>query len=66
LYDEDNPIIDWLCNSRSESVPTLDEYVDSDLDLEPPNPSAFIIEELGMDEAEVAAFKNVTFPKKMW
>ena len=64
MYDEDNPIMDWLCNSRSQSVPTLDEYVDSDLDLEPPNPSAFIVEELGMDEAEVAAFKNVTFPKK--
>jgi len=64
MYDEDNPIMDWLCNSRSESVPTLDEYVDSDLDLEPPNPSAFIVEELGMDKAEVAAFKNVTFPKK--
>ena len=66
MYDEDNPIMDWLCNSRSQSVPTLDEYVDSDLDLEPPNPSAFIVEELGMDEAEVAAFKNVTFPKKTW
>ncbi|RLN22340.1 uncharacterized protein C2845_PM07G40100 [Panicum miliaceum] len=60
----DNPIMDWLCNSRSESVLTLDEYVDSDLELEPPSPSTFIVEELGMDEAEVVAFKNRIFPKK--
>ncbi|RLM60229.1 inorganic phosphate transporter 6 [Panicum miliaceum] len=37
MYDEDNPIMDWLCNSGKE---------------------------LGMDEAEVAAFKNRIFPKK--
>ncbi|RLM91206.1 uncharacterized protein C2845_PM08G27720 [Panicum miliaceum] len=64
MYDEDNPIMDWLCNSRSESVLTLDEYVDSDLELEPSSPSTFIVEELGMNEVEVAALKNRIFPKK--
>jgi hypothetical protein len=28
LFDEDNPIMDWLSNSRSESKPILDEYDD--------------------------------------
>ena len=28
MYDEGNPIMDWLCTSRSESVLTLDERDD--------------------------------------
>ena len=32
MYDEGNPIMDWLCNSRSESSPILDEYDDNELD----------------------------------
>ena len=30
MYDEGNPIMDLLCNSRSESAPILDEYVDNE------------------------------------
>lgn len=56
MYDEGNPIMDWLCNSRSESAPILDEYVDNE--PESPSPSRFLIEELGMDEEEVAIFKR--------
>ncbi|KAF8645679.1 hypothetical protein HU200_066125 [Digitaria exilis] len=63
MYDENNPIMDWLCNSRSESAPTLDEDVDSEPG-EPNNPSEFVVEELGMDEDEVAAFKEDIFGKK--
>ncbi|CAM0152697.1 unnamed protein product [Urochloa decumbens] len=55
MYDEGNPILDWLCSSRSESVPTLDEYDDRS---ESPNPSRFVVEELGIDEEEVAAFRK--------
>ncbi|XP_062187889.1 uncharacterized protein LOC133891187 [Phragmites australis] len=56
MYDEGNPIMDWLCNSRSESTPILDEYVDNE--PESPSPSRFLIDELGMDEEEVAIFKR--------
>lgn len=42
MYDDDNPIMDWLCNSRSKSVLSLDEYVDNDLELESPKPSTFL------------------------
>ncbi|CAN6198019.1 unnamed protein product [Urochloa humidicola] len=54
MYDEGNPILDWLYSSRSESVPTLDEY--DDRRPESANPSRFVIEELGLGEEEVAAF----------
>ncbi|CAN6319548.1 unnamed protein product, partial [Urochloa humidicola] len=54
MHDEGNPILDWLCSSRSESVPTLDEY--DDRRPESPNPSRFVIDELGLGEEEVAAF----------
>nr|CAB3486313.1 unnamed protein product [Digitaria exilis] len=47
----------------SESAPTLDEDVDSEPG-EPNNPSEFVVEELGMDEDEVAAFKEDIFGKK--
>ena len=56
MYDEGNPIIDWLCTSRSESVPTLVER--DDRRPESPNPSRFVIEELGISDEEVAAFKK--------
>ncbi|XP_062217237.1 uncharacterized protein LOC133917347 [Phragmites australis] len=56
MYDEGNPIMDWLCNSRSESAPILDEYIDNE--PESLSPSRFLIEELGMDEEEVAIFKR--------
>jgi hypothetical protein len=64
LYDEGNPIMDWLCNSRSESVPTLDEYDGSEPES-PNNPSTFLVEELGMNEEELATFKKkLDFGKK--
>ncbi|PWZ13055.1 hypothetical protein Zm00014a_024124 [Zea mays] len=42
-----NPIMDWLCNSRSESTPILDEYDDND--IESPIPSRVLMDEFGMD-----------------
>jgi hypothetical protein len=64
LHDEGNPIMDWLCNSRSESVPTLDEYDGSEPES-PNNPSTFLVEELGMNEEELATFKKkLDFGKK--
>ena len=56
MYDEGNPIMDRLCTSRSESVPTLDEY--DDRRPESPSPSIFVIEELGVCEEEVAVFRK--------
>jgi hypothetical protein len=56
LYDEGNPIMEWLDNSMSESAPILDEYDDSDDDWS--TPSNFVIETLQMDVEEVAAFKR--------
>jgi hypothetical protein len=56
LYDEQNPIMDWLNNSMSDSTPILDEYNDDDLDWN--TPSSFVIESLEMDIEEVAAFKR--------
>jgi len=56
MYDERNPIMDWLCTSRSESAPTLDER--DDQRPESPNPSRLVIDELGMSDEEVAAFKK--------
>ncbi|KAG8063929.1 hypothetical protein GUJ93_ZPchr0004g39034 [Zizania palustris] len=58
----DNPIMDWFCNSRNESAPILDEFIESD--LETANPSTFIAQELEMDETEVAAFKKDTLQKR--
>jgi len=56
MYDERNPIMDWLCTSRSESAPTLDER--DDQRPKSPNPSRLVIDELGMSDEEVAAFKK--------
>jgi len=56
LYDEGNPIVEWLSNSMSESTPILDEYDDSDDDWS--TPSNFVVESLQMDAEEVAAFKQ--------
>lgn len=56
LYDEGNPIMEWLNNSMSESTPILDEYDDSDDDWS--TPSNFVIETLHMDDEEAAAFKR--------
>ncbi|XP_039790407.1 uncharacterized protein LOC120656398 [Panicum virgatum] len=56
LYDEGNPIMEWLNNSMSESTPILDEYDDSDDDWS--TPSNFVVESLQMDAEEVAAFKQ--------
>ena len=56
LYDEGNPIVEWLSNSMSESTPVLDEYDDSDDDWS--TPSKFVVESLQMDTEEVAAFKR--------
>ncbi|KAL5662114.1 hypothetical protein ACJX0J_029239, partial [Zea mays] len=56
LYDDQNPIMDWLNNSMSDSAPTLDEYDDSDLDWS--TPSRFVTESLQMGIEEVAEFKR--------
>jgi hypothetical protein len=56
LYDDQNPIMDWLNNSMSDSAPTLDEYDDSDLDWS--TPSRFVPESLQMGIEEVAKFKR--------
>ena len=66
LYNEGNPIMDWLCNSRSESMPALDEY-DCIEPESPNNPSTFLVEELGMNEEELATFKrSLILAKKRW
>ena len=62
MYDEGNPIIDWLCTSRSESAPTLVEC--DDRRPESPNPSRFVIEELGISDKEVAVFKKMIGEKR--
>lgn len=52
MYDEKNPIMDWLCSSKSESMPTLDEYDDMNIDDHEDNepvpfdPSGLVIQEL--------------------
>ncbi|KAK3147021.1 hypothetical protein QOZ80_3BG0276990 [Eleusine coracana subsp. coracana] len=56
LYDEDNPIMEWLSNSMSESQPTLDEYDDNT--PESPNPSRLVVDELEMEADELASFKR--------
>ncbi|CAM0152396.1 unnamed protein product [Urochloa decumbens] len=56
LFDEDNPIMDWLSNSMTESRPILDEYDDSDDEWTAPG--GFLISELGMEPKEVLAFKR--------
>ncbi|TVU16999.1 hypothetical protein EJB05_33005, partial [Eragrostis curvula] len=63
LYDEGNPIMEWLSNSMSGSTPTLDEYDDEEEDWTAPD--SFLIEELEMEVEEVAAFKRkLNFGKK--
>lgn len=44
LFDENNPILEWFSNSRSESRPILDEYDDDNDDWDAPG--SFLIEEL--------------------
>jgi len=56
MYDEGNPIMDWLCNSRSESTPILDEYDHNE--LESPIPSRVLMDELGMDVEVTATLKR--------
>jgi hypothetical protein len=59
VFDESNPIMDWLCHSRSESTPVLDEY-----DFEADDwacPGGFLIDQLQMDMTEVTAFKRKLF-----
>jgi hypothetical protein len=56
LFDEDNPIMDWLSNSRSESKPILDEYDDDDDEWT--TPDGFLIDELNMQPEEVSEFKR--------
>jgi hypothetical protein len=62
LFDENNPILEWFINSRSESRPILDEYDDDNDDWDAP--SSFLIEELQMSKSDVTAFKrNLGFGK---
>ncbi|PWZ38628.1 hypothetical protein Zm00014a_013222 [Zea mays] len=62
LFDENNPILEWFSNSRSESRPILDEYDDNNDDWDAP--VSFLIEELQMSKSDVAAFKrNLGFGK---
>ena len=56
LFDEGNPIMEWLSNSRSESTPILDEYDDEDDDWT--TPGGFLIDELQMNASDVAKFKR--------
>jgi hypothetical protein len=63
LFDEENPIMDWLSNSRTHSTPILDEYDESDDDWT--TPGGFLIDELQMRPEEVTAFKRkLCFDKK--
>ncbi|KAG8056819.1 hypothetical protein GUJ93_ZPchr0002g24406 [Zizania palustris] len=55
FFDEDNPIMEWLSNSRSESRPILDEYDDDD---DWNTPGGFLIDELQMEAEEVIVFKR--------
>jgi hypothetical protein len=55
MYDEGNPTMDCLCNSRSESMPILDEYDDNE--LESSISSRVLMDELGMD-GEVSTLKR--------
>jgi hypothetical protein len=56
MYDEGNPIMEWLCSSRSESVPTLDE---NDASESPNIPSGFILEELrGLNDEEMVLLNS--------
>lgn len=56
MYDEGNPIMEWLCSSRSESVPTLDE---NDEPESPNRPSGFVLEELGgLNEEEMVLLNS--------
>nr|CAB3503659.1 unnamed protein product [Digitaria exilis] len=59
---EDGKVVKLKGPTQSESAPTLDEDVDSEPG-EPNNPSEFVVEELGMDEEEVVAFKEDIFGK---
>jgi hypothetical protein len=56
FFDEGNPIMEWLSNSRSESTPILDEYDDGDDDWT--MPGGFVTDELQMDALDVAKFKR--------
>ena len=61
VFDDRNPIMDWLVNSRSESTPTLDENVDGETEFA--IPSRFIIEEMGLSVKDVAILKKIYCPK---
>lgn len=63
VFDDCNPIMEWLVNSRSEAPPTLDENVDDETEFA--NPSKFIIEEMGLSEEDVAILKETYFPKQV-
>ena len=56
LFDKENPIMDWLSNSMTESTPILDGYDDYDDDWT--TPGGFLIDELHMQPEEVVAFKR--------
>jgi len=62
VFDDRNPIMDWLVNSRSESTPTLDENVDGETEFA--IPSRFIIEEMGLSDKDVAILKKIYCPKQ--
>ena len=61
VFDDRNPIMAWLVNSRSESTPTLDENVDGETEFA--IPSRFIIEEMGLSDKDVAILKKIYCPK---
>jgi hypothetical protein len=56
LYDESNPIMEWLCSSRSGSMLTLNEFDDHDDNWT--MPGTFLIEELQLQPKKVTAFKR--------
>jgi len=60
VFDDRNPIMDWLVNSRSESTPILDENVDGESEF----PSRSLIDEFGLSDEDVAILKEIYGPKQ--
>lgn len=65
LFDEYNPIMDWLSNSMTESSPVLDEYDDNDDEWTAHG--GFLISELDMNKKRSVCIQEETwFWQKGW
>ena len=60
VFDDRNPIMDRLVNSRSESTTILDENVDGESEF----PSRSLIDEFGLSDEDVAILKEIYGPKQ--